>query len=218
MIALDEQDKILEAKYPDIPYYYHKGEPGVLLFNSTAVKFGISEETYGDGTEFHTFKELEEKGIGAEKLKGMCELAYTDSYSNYGGACDIDEAKITNCENHQHVIYTWEEVGLIAQNEYERDMLRYTDRYYDYTSFVTELYEDNKERYDRLTTAYEDMSQAEEEEQQADLDELVKDLYEEFTEHETELWANVEKVCGKEIYIERATFEDFMKSFDYDWV
>ena len=92
-------------------------------------------------------------------------------------------------------------------------MLRFTNRYHDYTSFVTELYEENKEKYDRLTTAYGDMSQAEREEQQADLDELIEEMKKEFTEHEEQAWANVEKVCGKEIYIERATFEDFLEKF-----
>ena len=210
---LDEQDRILEEKYPDIPYYYHKGEPGVLLFNSTAVEFGLSEETYGNCVEFHTFKELEEKGIGAEKLTDMCELAYSDSYSNYGGACEIDEAEVTNCENKQYRTYTWEEIGLIAQDKYERDMIAWN-----WDSFIKDLYDSNVEEYKRLSTFYSDMDEEERTEQQAELDELIEDMRKEFTEHEEQAWAEVEKICGKEIYIERTTFEEFLKSFDYDWV
>ena len=74
-------------------------------------------------------------------------LTYDDSYSSYGGDTDINIYVIPNIENEQKEVrvFASEDYGAACSIEMQYGVL--TDRYYDWTSEVTRI-------YDRLITLY----------------------------------------------------------------
>lgn len=123
--------------YRPLPLYIYRGKVGVIHLN-----------------EFITEEQAEILGLTAND----CDLTYDDSYDRYGDNADIIQESVVNIENEQKLMCdVWVSENWFANDYIERMYLVLTDRYYDWTSHITECLDEIQEESKNIEDALSDL-------------------------------------------------------------
>lgn len=119
------------ANNSEYVFYVYKGEVGILCYldDDTANAKG-----YASDGQIAFVPAYDMEGVCKDLDNGAC-ATYEDSYDAYCGCMSIDLHTVTNIENEQRLLhYTWVSDVYAESDEYQRELLTITDKYYDWTS------------------------------------------------------------------------------------
>lgn len=115
----------------DYAFYIYNGEVGVLCEIDDKTIKAKGYESF-NGIAFIPGYDIEE--VLAGHLDTKPHLTNDDVYSGYTGCCDIDVQECRCIENEQHMELNWWTDAWAKSNEFVRELLVTTTKYYSWTS------------------------------------------------------------------------------------
>lgn len=142
-------NKLLKDNLKELPVYLFNDIEGVLLDDVECARNNIDfyAHEYIGQVAFIPLSELTEKEI----TKSDCRLAESDYGMGYVEETDIEIQDIVARENEQKLLTVWELSIFKNDNEYQKEMMITTNKYYEWTSYRAEFVEKYSNELLRLT-------------------------------------------------------------------